>query len=83
MTGFEIMTARSHGQAGSFADNAIAKKTLDEIQKIEAEAKQKKLAQRESLEQTRTTILDRIKELNHQLAQVDGALAMIDGKKLV
>ena len=75
------MKARNHGQAGSLADNAIAKKALEEIQRIEAEAKQKKLAQRESLEQTRTTILDRIKELNHQLAQVDGALAMIDGKK--
>ncbi|MCL2645903.1 MAG: hypothetical protein FWD61_02735 [Phycisphaerales bacterium] len=81
MTGFEIMTARSHAQAGSFADNAIARDALEAIQRIEAEAKQKKLAQRESLEQTRTTILDRIKELNHQLAQVDGALAMIDGKK--
>ena len=75
------MTARNHGQAGNFADNAIAKKALDEIQKIEAEAKQKKLAQRESLEQTRASILDRIEELKHQLAQVDGALAMIDGKK--
>ena len=75
------MKARNHGQAGSFADNAIARDALEAIQKIEEEAKKKKLVQRESLEQTRTTILDRIKELNHQLAQVDGALAMIDGKK--
>jgi len=75
------MTARNHGQVGNFADNAIAKKALEEIQKIEAEARQKKLEQRESLEQTRTHILDRIEELRRQLAQVDGALAMIDGKK--
>jgi len=66
-------------QQGTLADNAIAKKALEEIQKIEDEAKQKKFAQLESLQQVKANILDRMEELQHQLAQVDNAITMITG----
>ena|GEM_PF-2007491 len=65
--------------AANMADNAIAKKALEEIQKIEDEAKQKKLEQLGSLQQVKDNIQDRIGELNHQLAQIENAITMITG----
>ena len=74
-----MQTLRKARQEQNLADNAVAKKVLEEIQKIEAEAKQKKLEQLESLEQVKTNILDRITELNHQLSQVENAITLITG----
>ena len=74
-----MQMSRKARQTTNLADNAVAKKVLEEIQKIEAEAKQKKLEQLESLEQVKTNILDRMEELKHQLAQVENAITMITG----
>lgn len=76
-----MQTSRKSRQGTSLADNAVAKKVLDEIQKIEAEATQKKLEQLESLEQVKTNIIDRIEELQHQLAQIETAITAITGNK--
>ena len=61
-------------------DNALAKKVLEEIQKIDADAKQKKLAQIESLVQAKDNILERMRQLQHQLAHIENAIATINGK---
>ena len=74
-----MQTPRKARQTTPLAENAVAKKVLEEIQKIEAEAKQKKLEQLKSLEQVKTNILDRMEELKHQLAQVENAITMITG----
>ena len=62
------------------ADNAFAKNALDAIEQIDKEAKQKKLAQLESLQAARGTLLERQNELNHQLEQIDKAIAAVTGK---
>ncbi|MCL2648930.1 MAG: hypothetical protein FWD61_18350 [Phycisphaerales bacterium] len=74
-----MQTTKKARQATNLADNAVAKKVLEEIQKIEAEAKQKKLEQLESLEQVKANISDRMEELKHQLEQVENAIATITG----
>jgi hypothetical protein len=61
-------------------DNALAKQALEAIDQIDKEAQQKKEAQAEALKKARETITDRINELNHQLAQIDKALAAITGQ---
>ena len=61
-------------------ENALTQKVLAEIEKIEAEARQRKLAQLETLQQARGNILERIGELQHQLAHIDKAIAAADGK---
>ena len=60
-------------------DNALAKQTLEAIRKIDSEAHEKKLAQLEQLKTAKTTILGRVSELNHQLAQIDTAMEAITG----
>ena len=62
-------------------DNALAKKALETIQQIESEAKEKKMAQLESLTSARHAILERMQELTHQLEQIDEAVAAIKGEK--
>src|SRR5690349_18998673 len=74
-------TATKNGRKGEVAENAIARKVLEEIQKIENEAKQKKLAQLESLQQAKANIHDRIEQLQHQLTQIDNAMSVITGGK--
>jgi len=76
-----MQTTKKARQTTNLADNAVAKKVLEEIQKIEAEAKQKKLEQLESLQQVKANILDRMEELKHQLEQVENAIATITGSK--
>ncbi|MCL2647263.1 MAG: hypothetical protein FWD61_09690 [Phycisphaerales bacterium] len=76
-----MQTIRKARQGTTLTDNAVAKKVMEEIQKIEAEAKQKKLEQLESLEQVKANISDRMEELKHQLEQVENAIATITGSK--
>ena len=67
----------------SLPDNALAKKVLEEIEKIDAEAKQKKLAQLDSLETAKQNILQRIRELQHQLGHIEKAMEIINDGKVV
>ena len=60
-------------------DNALAKQAMDAIRQIDSEAHEKKLLQFEQLKSAKVTILDRIDELNHQLAQIDQAMEAITG----
>jgi hypothetical protein len=62
------------------SDNALARQTMEAIAKIDREAQQKKRAQGEALLKARDSILGRIDELNHQLAQIDKAMTAITGK---
>jgi hypothetical protein len=66
--------------ARPLTDNALAKQVLEAIDQIEHEAKQKKQVQAESLNKARDSITERIGELNHQLTQIDKALAAITGR---
>jgi hypothetical protein len=61
-------------------DNALARKALEEIERIDREAQQKKESQFESLRAARAAIEERIAELNGQLKQIDDAMAHITGK---
>jgi hypothetical protein len=60
-------------------DNALAKQALDSIKQIEREAQDKKMAQLEVLKGARATIMERVTELNHQLAQIDKTMEAITG----
>ena len=60
-------------------DNALAKQALDAIRQIDHEAQEKKLAQMEQLKSAKATIMDRVNEFNHQLAQIDKAMEAITG----
>ena len=64
-------------------DNALAKKVLEEIERIDADAKKKKLAQMDSLQQAKNNILQRIRELQHQLGHIDKAMETINDGKAV
>jgi len=61
-------------------DNALAKQAIDAIRKIDTEAQEKKLAQLDMLKGARATIMERITELQHQLAQIDKASEAITGR---
>jgi hypothetical protein len=71
---------KSKNAAVPLSDNALAKQAMEAIDQIEREAQQKKEAQAESLKKARESITERINELNHQLAQIDKALAAITGQ---
>jgi hypothetical protein len=77
------MNAAKGGRKNTAAmpDNAIAKKALETIDQIEAEAQQKKLAQLESLQSAKAAIHERLNELNHQMEQINTAIAAIKGEK--
>jgi predicted nuclease with TOPRIM domain len=66
---------------GNLPDNAIARKALETIDLIEQEAKNKKLAQMESLQSAKAAIHERLNELNHQLEQINDAIGAIKGEK--
>ena len=57
----------------------LARQVLDSIAQIEHEAQQKKRAQVDGLRQSRRAILDQLKDLRRQIAQIDGAMAAISG----
>ncbi len=63
----------------SSPDNALAKQALDTIKQIDREAMDKKMAQLEMLKSAKATLMDRIDELNHQLAQIDKTMEAITG----
>ena len=66
--------------APALPDNALAKQALDAIREIDRDAQEKKLAQMEQLKTAKATIMDRINEFNHQLAQIDKAMEAITGR---
>lgn len=61
-------------------DNALAKQAMDAIRKIDTEAQEKKIAQLEMLKSARASIMERVNELQHQLAQIDKASEAITGR---
>jgi hypothetical protein len=62
------------------ADNAFAKKALEAIQQIDAEASRRKQEQLESLREALGNIDQRIDDLQHQRQQVVEAISKITGK---
>ena len=60
-------------------DNSLAKKAIEAIEQIEEEAKKKKLAQLEALQSAKAAVHERMNELEHQLEQIDAAIASIKG----
>jgi hypothetical protein len=61
-------------------DNAMAKQALDAIRQIEREAQEKKQAQAEQLKSAKAALLERVGELEHQLAQIDKAIESVTGR---
>jgi hypothetical protein len=77
------MPARSqntNASAPGTRENALAKQAMDAIREIEREAQEKKMAQLEQLKSAKATIMARVAELNHQLAQIDKAMETITGQ---
>jgi hypothetical protein len=64
-------------------DNALAKQALDAIRQIEREAQEKRLVQLEQLKSAKASIMERVNELHHQLAQIDKAMEAITGEPAV
>ena len=60
-------------------DNAAVRSAMEAIKQIECESREKKLAQAEALTTAKTAIEGRIQELQHQLGQINTALAAING----
>ena len=71
---------KSKNSSPTLPDNALAKQALEAIDQIDKEAQQKKEQQAEALKKAKDTITERINELNHQLTQIDKALAAITGE---
>jgi chromosome segregation ATPase len=67
-------------EGASLPENAIARQALENIAKIEQEAQQKKLEQLDSLKSAKSAIVQRLTELNHQLAQLEQAMGTITGR---
>jgi hypothetical protein len=61
-------------------DNTVARQALETIAQINREAQQKKRAQVEALNQSRGAILQQLKDIQEQIAQIDEVLAAITGK---
>jgi hypothetical protein len=61
-------------------DNAVARQALETVAQINREAQLKKRAQVEALNQSRAAILAQLKDIQHQIAQIDAALAAITGQ---
>ncbi|HVS71913.1 MAG TPA: hypothetical protein VHQ47_11715 [Phycisphaerae bacterium] len=62
------------------ADNAFAKKALEAIQQIDAEASRRKAEQLESLREALGNIDQRLADLSYQRQQVEEAISKITGK---
>jgi len=71
--------AQSRRETTHFADDTLLKNAIDAVEKIEAEAKQKKMVQFEALQKARAGIEKRLGELKHQVAQIDAAIESIHG----
>jgi hypothetical protein len=73
---------QSKGKAISsgLSDNALARSALEAVAQIEREAQERKRTQLETLVTARETIQGRLRELEHQLAQIDQAMTAISGK---
>lgn len=65
------------------SENAIARQAMNAIQQIDREARERKLAQAETLNAAKATLHKRIEELEHQLAQIDQVMAAITGSPVV
>ena len=65
------------------SENAIARQAMNAIEQIDREARERKLAQAATLNATKATIQNRIDELQHQLAQIDQAIAAITGAPVI
>ena len=75
------MPARNpYANVPAVKDNALAKQAMDAIREIEREAQEKKLAQLEQLKTAKATIMSRLTELQHQMAQIDKAMETITGE---
>ena len=61
-------------------DNAMAKQAMDAIRQIEREVQEKKLGQVEKLKAAKAALLERVGELERQLAQIDKAVETISGE---
>jgi hypothetical protein len=61
-------------------DNAIAKQSIDAIRQIEREAVEKKQALGEQLKAAKVALMERLRELEHQLAQIEKAAESISGR---
>jgi len=75
------MGKRRRDKAPSLAENAFARKALEELKKIDAEAMEKKRAQLGELKEAKSSIVKRIEELNHQIKQIDDAIKAIGDVK--
>jgi hypothetical protein len=64
-------------------DNALAKQAIDAIRAIDREAQEKRLQQLEQLKAAKASIIERVNELHHQLAQIDKAMEAITGQPAV
>ena len=71
---------KSNKTPASLPDNALAKQALESIRAIDREAQEKKLAQVEALKSAKAALLERLNELNHQLEQIDKAIAAVTGE---
>jgi len=72
-------SVRSPRQSTVHTEDSLIRTALDAVRQIEAEAKQKKMQQFESLRSAKVTIEQRLGELNHQLAQIDAVISTITG----
>jgi hypothetical protein len=71
---------KSKDAAKETGANALARKALEEIERIDREAEQKKREQVVQLQAAATNIRTRIAELQQQLDQVEAAVQNITGK---
>ena len=62
------------------ADNAIAKKAMEAVAQIDADAKEKKLAQLESLQAARAALLQRRSDIDTQLGQIAKGISAVTGQ---
>ena len=65
----------------SLPENAMARTAIEAVAQIDAEAKQKKMVQLESLQSAKAAIQKRVEELDHQIAQIDTVIASITGSR--
>jgi len=65
-----VKTGSKHGQK-SVPENALAQEVFQENEPIDQKARQKKVAQLESLMSARTAVIERIGEMVHQIKQID------------
>jgi hypothetical protein len=63
------------------SDDALTRNALEAVAQINREAQQKKRAQLDTLRQSRSAILAQIKDVQHQIDQIDAALAAITGQR--